>query len=210
MKDAISVFYRIASAGRGLKAWRCVASAAQNTKAFPGIVENTLGLRETLLTYLLEFPTDDFLQVAKLIMDRRQYELFPLLVELLENCEGEKTVQFLKEGRQKAGAPLIRHYCTLALYRLQEEGPYESDLIEWAKQEANHPIIRFREEDSSSQWNPGYQLTPEETSHFLITVFETLAKSQNQVGIETLIHAIAHGHPKNRYALAGLLMRTTE
>ncbi len=56
-------------------------------------------------------------------------------------------------------------------------------------------------------WLPTH---PEETSHFLITVFETLAKSQNQVGIETLIHAIAHGHPKNRYALAGLLMRTTE
>lgn len=200
-------FVRIASPGRGLRAWKTISSHRQNTKAYPGVIQQTRGLRERVLTQTIELPEIQFFALARKLMTEHQTELIPLLCTLLEN---KQATTLLKEGQQRAGEPLIRRYCTLALYRLHEEGPYEELLIEWAKGDAHHNLIEFRGEEEGEPLTMRHSLTPEETSRFLIETFETLAHAQNQQGVEVLVHAIAYGNPKNRYALAGLLIRTTE
>jgi len=203
-------FWQLTSAGGGLKTWKTVSSASQQGKNYPGLKNQTMGLRETVLTQCIEFDEQDFLKIAHLIFAKQQKALVPLLIELLENRKSETVVQFLKQGHQKAGAPLIRNYCMLALYRLKIEGPYEEQLISWVKACGGENLIRFREESESKALNGSHQLTPEETSRFLVEACQTLASSLNTTGIEVLVHTIAHGNPKNRYALAGLLLRTTE
>lgn len=200
-------FIRITSPGRGLKAWKTISSHRQNTKTYPGVVQQTRGLKERVLTAAIELPESTFFSLARRLMKEHQTELIPLLCTLLEN---KRALDLLKEGQQRAGEPLIRNYCTLALYRLREEGPYEEILIDWVKRGAHHNLIQFREEDEIDELAIRHSLTPEETSRFLIETFETLAQAQNQQGVEALVHAIAYGNPKNRYALAGLLIRTTE
>ena len=94
---------------------------------------------------------------------------------------------------------------------MAEEGPYEEELIAWVKARGGEQLIRFREEaDEPTAFSGPHVLTPEEASSFLIEALETLASKQNQAGIEILVHTMAYGNPKNRYALAGLLLRTTE
>lgn len=204
-------FFRITSAGGGLTAWKTISSASQHTKAYPGLAGQTLTLREKMLTQCIDFEEEEFLKMARLIIDKKQHTLVPLLIELVQNRKSEAIIQFLREGHQKAGAPLIRNYCTLALYRLSIEGPYEEQLIAWVKARGGTELIRFREEEEEGMiFNGPHELTPEETSRFLVETCETLASAQNLAGIEALIHAIAYGNPKNRYALAGLLLRTTE
>lgn len=205
-------FWRHYSASGGLKAWRIISSASeQNKKNYPGLSGQTIGLRETILAKCIEFEEADFLEIARQIITSRQYALVPLLMDLMENKKSEGIISFLKEGQQKAGAPLLRNYCTLALYRLKEKGPYEEHLIKWIGDRGSEELIRFRDgEDPSSSFSRAHELTPEETSRFLIEACEALASAQNIAGIETLIRAIAYGNPKNRYALAGLLLRTTE
>jgi hypothetical protein len=151
-----------------------------------------------------------FLRLARTICEKNQHVLVPLLMELLQNKKSPAVVQFLQEGSQKMGAPLIRNYCTLALYRLQEPGPYEEQLISWMKTQGGAEIIRFHPEKEPSRLESSYSLTPEETSRFLLETCEALASAQNRASIEALVYTIAHGHPKNRYALAGMLMRMTE
>jgi len=196
----------IHSAGGGLKAWKTVASASQKTKTYPGLEAKTIGLKEKILVMALECPEEDFLKTARLIIKENQVDLIPLMVELLRNRKSEAILQILKEGQQKAGSPFIRNYCTLALYRMKEEGPYEEMLVKWVLQTKEHPLIQFRESEEEDEGG----LTPDETSSFLVEVFETLAASQNQTAIEALLHAIAYGNPKNRYALAGLLIKAIE
>ena len=203
-------FWRLTSAGGGLKTWKTIPSASQQSKNYPGLQGQTMSLRERVLAQCIEFEEQDFLKIAHLIFAKKQHALVPLLVELLENKKSEAVIQFLKAGYQKAGAPLIRNYCTLALYRLKVEGPYEEQLISWVKARGGEELIRFREEAESVIFSAPHQLTPEETSQFLVEACQTLASALNESGIEVLIHTIAYGNPKNRYALAGLLLRTTE
>lgn len=204
-------FMRAFSPGRALKAWKTVPSHHYNTKGYSGLVQQTIGLREKVLTQAIELPEKEFLDIACYLMQEKQSELIPLLVMLLENKRSPDAIALLKDGHQKAGEPLIRNYCTLALYRLKEEGPYEKQLLEWVEKAADRNLIQFREEESSSNlFSSRHELTPEEESRFLVETFETLAQSQNQTGVEALVKAIAYGNPKNRYALAGLLIRTAE
>jgi HEAT repeat protein len=203
-------FWRISSPGGGLKAWKTLPSANSQQKQYPDILEQTMNLREKVLVQCLEFEENDFLKVARTICQKKQTHLIPLVIELLQNKKSDLVIQFLKEGYQKAGAPLLRNYCTLALFRLNEIGPYEEQLISWINSWGSEELIRFKDEPDPLPFSNPHHLTPEETSRFLIEAYEALASAQNPTGIRALIQTIANGNIKNRYALAGLLMRTTE
>ncbi len=203
-------FMRTSSPGHGLQAWKTIPSHHHNTKGYSGLVGQTMGLRENVLIQCLELPEAQFLKIARHLITQRRTELIPLLVELLENKRSDAATALLKIGHQTAGDPFIRNYCTLALYRMREEGPYEQQLINWVKSAGDQVMIQFREDDGEPSLSTRHELTPEESSRFLVETFQTLAQAQNKAGIEALIHAMAYGNPKNRYALAGLLIRTTE
>jgi HEAT repeat protein len=202
-------YWQITSPGGGLKAWRVIPSATQQTKKFPGLEEESQSLREAMLAACVEYHEKDLLKIAKLIFEYKRHALVPSIMDVLENKKSEAILQFLKEGVQKAGAPLIRNYCILTLFRMNETGPYEEQLIAWVKEWGGVELIRFKEEKKDPMNGP-FQLNPDETSRFFVEACQALASSQNEAGIEALIHVIAYGNPKNRYALAGLLLRTIE
>lgn len=208
--DVVFILHR--SLGHALKAWKAIPSASQRAKDPEAAHAKSLSFREQLLKMSVDLPEADFLKIARRVFQKREDELVPLLVELLRNQNSPPTLQLLKDEQQKAGAPFIRYYCTLALYRAKEEGPYEETLLKWMEQEKGCALIRFRKMiaksfDRESTYSP---LTPEEKSHLLVECYEALASKQNDAGILTLLKAIKEGHPKNKYALAGLLLRTIE
>ena len=55
-----------------------------------------------------------------------------------------------------------------------------------------------------------YILTPKETSRLLIETYETLVQSHKIEGVDILLTAIRLGHEKNRFLLAGLLLKAIQ
>ena len=197
------------SPGGAIKFWKSVVSASYKEKLYPAVLQESAALRQQVLLKTLDFNEDAFLDLAQSIFDEDQRSLIPITLELLTNHRSSKAMTMLHHQQQHSTSEFVRTYCDLALYKLGEEGPYEQNLVAWVKERQNTMMIRFREEKSSERESK-FSLNPEEQSRLLITVFETLAQAQNHAGIDALIHAIAHGHAHNRYALAGLLIRTTE
>jgi len=205
-------FVKSFSPGQGLYAWKIIPSSRQNHNDNPVLLEVSLKMRETVLQKMLDLPEQDFLNIAHTLFEVQQNDLIPILVELLENLQTPAAIKLLKLHQQKAGAPLIRNYCNLALYRLKEKGPYGNNLREWIAKTHDIDFIKFRTlipwemREGGSQ----HQLTPEETSRLLIESFDAFLKTQDDEGIEVLLEAIHKGNPKNKYALAGLLMRASQ
>lgn len=198
------------SAGKGLTAYKIVPSAQQNFESTPLLYEQTLNLKEAALQKTLELPEKDFFAFARLLFDTRQNDLIPALTHLLEERRSPGAVEILKTYREQIGAPLIRYWCNLALYRMKEEGPYTPTLKFWVKEYQFHDMIQFRpmlpwkmRSANASQ----YQLTPQETSRLLVETYESLVQLQDEEGIALILEAIKSGNRKNRYALAGLLIR---
>lgn len=199
-----------ASPGHTLNYWKIIPHASQMESVFPGIGRETLRLKQQVLRFSLELPEPVFQGVAEWTLKKGPSFLIPGLMELMINHPTAASIALLKEYQQKAGAPLVRTYCTLALYRMKEPGPYEEQILSWLRKQASQSLIQFTEESKEEEGRALYSLNPEETSQLLVSCFEALAQRQSSAGIEALIHAIVHGNPKNRYALAGLLMRTSE
>jgi hypothetical protein len=170
----------------------------------------SLALREAALREALELPEENFLTLAGIIFDHNQTDLTPLLTALLENHQSDKAIKLLKKNSQKLGAPLIRDYCNLAMFRMKKEGPYEEYVSEWIKRANDQEIIELFTPSSIKQKYTQYQLTPKETSRLLLEMYAALASKQNEHSVEVIIEGIKNAHPKNRYALAGILMKAIQ
>ncbi|MCH9611100.1 MAG: hypothetical protein S4CHLAM81_10530 [Chlamydiales bacterium] len=193
----------------GLIAWKVTGSAKQKESQMMGLVARSEMMKQQILTACLELPEEDFLFLARRIFESQKKSLIPLLVQLLGNHRTENSVELLREMQQKAGAPFVRNYCNLALYKLGERGLFEEKLISWIQKNENSLLIQLKEEKKKDR-ETQFTLSAEESSKFFIEALEALLVRQSSKGVETLIHTIAYGNPKNRYALAGLLIRTTE
>lgn len=195
-----------------LKAIRVIPSSSENFKEDEASRELSLHLKEQLLVQAVALAENDFLQLAAVIFETNHTPLVPTLVHLLEELQTARTIELLKFYQQKAGAPLIRNYCNLALYRLQEPGPYLEQLKKWVAEEQRTELIRFRSlvAKQSQEVTATYQLTPQETSLLLVEAYEAIAKMQDKESLDILISAIKNGNQKNKYALAGLLIRAAQ
>jgi hypothetical protein len=165
-----------------------------------------------MLTQAIELSEETFLKIAQLLLSSKQADLIPLLTNLLENLQTPAAITLLKENATRAGDPLARAYCSLALYRLKEEGPWEENVNGWAKRNLGTEMIQFRPIvpiDQRVTRSP-FELTPEDHSRLLIETFQTIADRHEESGIALLLDALEKGNPKNRYVLAGLLLRALQ
>ena len=201
---------QISSPGKVFKAWKAISSSSKLFKDDREAFMVNLEIKEAILIKLRELSESEFIRIADQIFKSQQNDLVPSTVSLLEEMGTPEAIQCLKIHQQQFGAPLIRTYCTIALYHMQEPGPYGEILRKWITTQNKTEFIRFQ---PFSPWELGkssYALTPEQTSQLLIKASEALAMKQDDEAISTLIEAITTGHKKNKYALAGLLLHATK
>ncbi len=205
-------FCPFVSLGRTLSAFKGIPSAELRAKDPTIDLNYSFAIREHLLKEAIHLPEETFLRIAKRIFMAGQTDLVPTTIALLENLRTPEAIALLKAGAEKVGFPLIRDYCHLALFRLNEEGPYEEHVMHWVMNQKESQLIQLRE---LLPWKyrleqSDYTLTPEETSKLLIESFVSIASRRDEKSISFLLEAIQNGNPHNRYALMGLLMKATE
>lgn len=207
-------FQPVYSLGHAMMAWKVIPSSTQVAKQMQiDLPSLSLALKEQILMDAMELPEKDFLQIAKVIFEKRENELIPLLVHLLENRKSPDSIALLENEAKRAGAPFIRTYCHLALYRMKQDGGHADFIYDWIEKGGDHELFQFREilswTERSEKGDP-YLLTPKETSRLLIEGYESLVESQEMHGIDLLVKAIGQGHKKNRFVIAGLLLKAIQ
>jgi HEAT repeat protein len=205
-------FTSISSPGKAFTTWKAVPSSSQILKEDEQALATTITFRNAILTKAQALPEPAFLALADLIFANRQHELIPTLVNLLEESESPAAIALLKKYQQQVGAPFIRQYCNLALYRLKEDGPYGDYLRQWVKNQHQEALIRFQPLPplELKSLESAYKMEPEEISKLLVEIFQAFAIQQDEEGINTLLDAIINGHRFSKYALAGLILRATQ
>jgi hypothetical protein len=188
--------------------WYIATTSHAAFKDKPLHLSLSLSLREETLRLASSLPRETFLLLADDIFLSQQHDLLPTLISLLEYDNSISSRSLLKRYQQYVGAPFIRGSCTLALFRLKEEGPYKSELFSWLKRYASSHEISFR---PSLPWHmktapQRHTLTPKETSHLILETYRTLAASPHEDTIENLVEILAETSPENRPALAGHLI----
>lgn len=203
------------SIGNSLMAWKVIPSAQQHQQEGPyDLISLSVNVREHMLRECLELPAHDFLGLASILFDSKQGELIPLLISLMENLQTPEAIELLEIKAQKAGAPLTRAYCNLALLRLKKGEQYKTAVLNWISMKKNTEMIRFR---PMLPWNVrisekanAFELTPEEHSRLLIECYQTIALEHDEKSIDIILEGLKSGHGKNRSVLAGLLIQAIQ
>ncbi|CAM0117140.1 hypothetical protein [Rhabdochlamydiaceae symbiont of Dictyostelium giganteum] len=206
-------FFPLASPGKALRSWKVIPSVSQQETNYALFVkESSYSLRQEMLMHTLELEERDFLLIASQIFENQQVELIPLLCHLLENHKTEGCINLLKKYAALGELPFIRMCCHLALFRLKEEGPYDTRLKEWIHETCHIDMVGFRPSLPKMKGiSPSsYELTPHENAALLMQSYEAIAKRHTHEGIDLLLEGIRHGHPHNRYVLAGLLLHAIQ
>ena len=209
IKDSQDIgFQPISSPAGSLQAWKVVSSVQERAEeSFFDIKTLSLSVREYILRKASSLPQPLFLQLAKTLLETKQNTLLPALIHLLEQMKTPEAIAFLEEHSKKAGAPLARAYCNLALFRMDQEGPYQEMLLSFIQNNIAHELIQLR---ASVPWNmrlsDEYHLTPEENSSLLIEAYETLVQKSHHGSIDLLLEAIAEGNPRNKAVLSAILI----
>lgn len=212
LQDARGILWtQVSSQGGNISVYK-IQSLSDREEEQAAYLEISRQLREEVLEQTLALSEPLFLTLAEQIFEKQQNDLIPALVHSLEKIQSTAAIDLLKKMQQKIGAPLIRHYCTLGLYRLKEEGSYRAQLKNWIQQRQLEvvllrPLVPWTSEQMLSD---PYQITPKESSQFLIEALTAFIQLQDDEALDLLLCAIQKGHRQNRYALAGLLMRTAQ
>lgn len=199
--------------GRSLVCWKVVSSIGQGEAMRKEYLQAlTLNFREMLLKNILELPQAQFLNISKRILDNGHMRLVPVLVMLLENNQSKEAVDLLKSNAERAGFPLLRAYCHLALYRMRHPGYSEKYLLDFIKGHKETQIVQFRPsmQREFTQLPSTFELTPEESSRLLIESYQAIAERRDTQSIQILFDALADAEGGNQYILAGILLRALQ
>lgn len=205
-------FEQVTTRGGALTAWKVMQHATTSCKETPVILELSTAMREDALVAALELPEGTFLKIASGIFRLPQPDLIPVTVELLESLGTPAAIQLLNKHQQQVGTPLVRLYCTLALFKLGEGKTNGEQLRQWLISQQSVDMIQFRPYVTLEHRVHGehYQLTPQETSKLFLATVEALSEKKSEEGIQVLLQLIRDGNERNRYALAGLLIRAAQ
>lgn len=175
----------------------------------PLIKEQSLRIKEEILSEALMLPEKDFLAFSEMVLRAQQNDLVPHVTKLLEKLKTDEAKHLLKTYSQFVGAPLVRNYCNLALFRMGNEGQYKELLKEWLLEQNGIEMIRLRPFLPDEKKLTRFQLTAEETSRLALEALESFVQGSDEENITFILEIMNRLSPANRYVLSGLLIRST-
>ncbi|MCB1114643.1 MAG: HEAT repeat domain-containing protein [Chlamydiia bacterium] len=210
IKDRRDIGYIPAFSSTGaLTAIKAIPSARENLAEGPALFELSLLTREQALEGTINLSDEAFYTVAETVLREGQNDLIPLLMSLLE-AKGKASLPLLRKAEQMTGAPYIRNWAALTLFKLREDG-YQEKLKTWLKQEAKMDLVKFR---PFVPWEmrkgTPYDINPNEKASLWIAILEGLIQDNPDNAVDFLIELIAQGSGNNRYVFAGILLRSIQ
>ncbi|HRW58160.1 MAG TPA: hypothetical protein P5048_00915 [Chlamydiales bacterium] len=199
------------SIGRSLMCWNIYPSFQRMLSKNPQeAAQISLMMKSVLLKKIMELPQPQFIQLVDQIFLKNQKDIVPLALQLLENIQSDEAFALLEKYKKSVGSPFIRDYCHLSLFRINKDPNSRKYLYDWLKRETHTQFIQPKEKllKSVQVANSNYELTMQEESSILIEIINALVEDQQEETLKVLVEILCKGHPKNRFAIAGLLIRS--
>ncbi len=177
----------------------------------PKIRELSLQLQENIVKDAAALAEESFLALCRSLLSPPIAQLVPACIHALEHLQSPRAIELLGELQQQPGAPFVRHYCALALYRLTRSKRYKQEIASLLPFLSRHPI-HFRPPASQRRHTEShsFELTPEERSRLLIESLETIGNDCSSKGISLLLQTLANCDNNNKFIIAGYLIKSVQ
>ncbi len=200
------------SPGKMLTTRKIVLKTNRGMKNDPYPYEISDRYKREILSLCAALPEKNFLSFAESVADSGATIFFSPLVRLIEESGTEESIDLLKAWHQKAGHPLLRKRSDLALFRLDRKGPWKEKLFEELRRDTSEDLLPL---PVILPWDPApasspFEITPEENARLLLEAYLSIAEKQDPEGLKILLNRLNKTSLKNRYILAGILIRAAD
>jgi hypothetical protein len=198
------------SLGNSLSYLDLVQAATFPKEFWSTLYEQSLRLKESVLSQTIELPEPAFLAIARTIFSSGRIELYPCLIQLLENQRSEEIIQLLKLEATRVGMPYNRAFATLALMNIGIETDENSitSIIELAREKESQPW-RFPLPWMVSPTNPAPQQHEAATSRLYIEAIDTLAQRASPSAIAILTEELGKAPMHLKPCIVAALLQAT-
>lgn len=203
-------FYPCSSPGGALRYLHVVSSSTEHQKHdIPfDITSYTMTVQSHILHDAAALPEEDFLWLVNTLLEKKEQSLLPQTIFLLEQLHTRNTITLLDKYSQKVGAPFLRGYCNLALYRMQEKGPYEERIKDFLRCNTSKARVHLHDPlPFSLHITDSYHLTPDEKVQLILDSYSALFDRQNIEAIDILLDALPSIHLDDQAVFAALLLQ---
>ncbi|MFY7842475.1 MAG: HEAT repeat domain-containing protein [Rhabdochlamydiaceae bacterium] len=208
-----AAFIPVYSPGKTLSYWKAIYSSAQQQKFYDySLSSASLTFKEKILHTLADSSEKSFLRICENIFKSNQTELVPTCIRLLEAKRSAGSIELIGAMSQKAGAPLTRHFCHLAAFRLRLPNDHEKYLTEWVEENKYFPLGQVKQKASMNPplSHTRFNLTSDEKTLLFLEILEALVSFRKIETLDWLLKILKEGHLQNRPLIAGLLIKSLE
>ena len=172
----------------------------------------TLHLQKLCLSLLSRYPEEEVLKFCKRLLSTNKHPFQRELIHTIENIKSEKSLDLLRSLSFSIGSPLKRGYALTALYRKSTHIKDQERFYKWLKSQSGDSIIKFSKtaDPLSNLHVTPYELSPEEHTGLISEALLTASTSHEEKYLNLIIELFNTCHKKNRYALAGILMKAIQ
>jgi hypothetical protein len=207
-----AILYGSTSVGHSLLYMDIIADEAIEADLRSTLKEQSLVAKEGALVQALELNESSFEQLASQVFSEGCIDLYPCLLELLENQRSETTIHLLQQEANRVGAPYNRAFATLSLVRLGIETDEEAlvSILDFAREKKDQPwrpplpwmsLLHADEKNASQQ--------AAATARLYITTIQTLAERGTPTSIDILTKELGKAPKKYLpFVVASLLHAT--
>lgn len=183
-----------------------------NDDVFEQEIAVTLHMKKMFLSFLRQYPEKDALPFCKKILASNKHPFQRELIHIIESFDSENSLALLRSLSHSIGAPLKRGYALTALYRKSTKPADQDRFYKWLKVQSSDTIIQFSKTANplSSLYVKPYELSPEEHTGLTTEALLTASASHEEKYLKLIIELFNTCHKKNRYALAGILMKAVQ
>lgn len=195
--------------GRGLECFKIMSYSRKSKRVD---LDLSLQIKMGILKDTLDVDTGKFLNLAKYIFNNNHLDLIPYLTKLLISLNDKNSINLLKINAQRSGAPLIRNYSNLALFRLKEKGPYFVNIKKWLYDKCQDQLIELKSFESNKMKyeKSQYELSPMDSANFFLESLSALAENHNLESTLLILDILKKTKKVNKGPIAGILLRATE
>jgi HEAT repeat protein len=206
------MLYESPSIGHSLSYWDIIPIDAFEKAMWPTMREQSLAAKEILLIRTLELNGNAFEEISATVFAEKLVDLYPCLLQLLENQRSEATIHLLEQEANRVGAPYNRAYATLALVHLGIE----------TDETALPGILDFTREKEDQSWRPplpwisfhhsddrNTQQQAAVTAKLYIETIQTLAEQGTPASIDILTKELKRTPKKYLAFVTAALLQAT-
>lgn len=155
---------------------------------------------------------EEYLPFAQFVLESEESSFVPVVMASLIDIGSNESLNIVRSCTQSLGAPHLRCWATLSLFKVEKSAVQEDVLVSWMQEfcQKEAPLVDMSEKDALDFGNDHFSIQPLDAFKLFLEMMDTYVAAYPEKGVELLVTSMQEAKEQYYPALAGLLLRAMQ